>query len=127
MAQLIPLPLAVKSRFVLPFWYRLTWVVPEKGLLNICVCVTCLFVQHVVNMGVDATDMNHQTVSDVSPSVTHHVTHDDVNISEEVSKTGIWHHLNSQPTLAPAPSAAADVSQPRHRSAVSPVPAYYYY
>jgi len=35
MAQLMPLPLAVsasvKSRFVLPFWYWLTWVVPEKG------------------------------------------------------------------------------------------------
>jgi len=26
MAQLVPLPLTV-----LPFWYRLTWVVPEKG------------------------------------------------------------------------------------------------
>jgi len=23
---------SVKSRLVLPFWYRLTWVVPEKGL-----------------------------------------------------------------------------------------------
>jgi len=22
---------------VLPFWYRLTWVVPDKGLLNGCV------------------------------------------------------------------------------------------
>jgi len=21
------------------FWYRLTWIVPEKGLLNRCVCV----------------------------------------------------------------------------------------
>ena len=42
MAQLIPLPLSlasVKSRLVLPFWYRLTWVVPEKGPLNVCVCV----------------------------------------------------------------------------------------
>jgi len=28
-----------KSRLVLPFWYRLTWVVPEKGPLNGCVCV----------------------------------------------------------------------------------------
>jgi len=27
----------VKSRLVLPFWYRLTWVVPDKGLLNGCV------------------------------------------------------------------------------------------
>ena len=43
MAQLMPLPLlslaSVKSRLVLPFWYRLTWVVPEKEPLNVCVCV----------------------------------------------------------------------------------------
>ena len=40
MAQLMPLSLAsVKSRLVLPFWYRLTWVVLEKGPLNVCVCV----------------------------------------------------------------------------------------
>jgi len=46
MAQLMPLSLtvcsSVKSRLVLPFWYRLTWVVPEKGPLNgggVCVCV----------------------------------------------------------------------------------------
>jgi len=35
MAQLMPLPLtviaSVKSRLVLPYWYRLTWVVAEKG------------------------------------------------------------------------------------------------
>jgi len=41
MAQLIPLPLtslaSVKSRLVLPFWYRLTQVVPDKGPLNGCV------------------------------------------------------------------------------------------
>ena len=29
----------VKSRLVLPFWYRLTRVVPDKGPLNGCVCV----------------------------------------------------------------------------------------
>ena len=29
----------VKSRLVLPFWYRLTWVVLEKWQLNGCVCV----------------------------------------------------------------------------------------
>ena len=28
---------SVKSRLVLPFWYRLTWVVPNKGPLNGCV------------------------------------------------------------------------------------------
>ena len=32
-------PASVTSRLVLPFWYWLTWVVPEKGLLNGCVCV----------------------------------------------------------------------------------------
>jgi len=30
----------VKSRLVLPFWYQLTWVVPDKGPLNGCVCVS---------------------------------------------------------------------------------------
>jgi len=35
---------SVKSRLVLPFWYWLTWVVPEKGPLNgyVCVCVAML-------------------------------------------------------------------------------------
>jgi len=28
-----------KSRLVLPFWYRLSRVVPDKGALNGCVCV----------------------------------------------------------------------------------------
>ena len=30
---------SVKSSLVLPFWYRPTWVVLEKGPLNGCVCV----------------------------------------------------------------------------------------
>ena len=30
---------SVKSRLVLPFWYRPTWVVLDKGPLNGCVCV----------------------------------------------------------------------------------------
>ena len=34
---------SVKSRLVLPFWYRLTWVVPEKMPLNRCLCV-CIWV-----------------------------------------------------------------------------------
>jgi len=40
MAQLMPLPLTVKSGLVLPFWYRLTRVVLDKGPLNghVCVC-----------------------------------------------------------------------------------------
>ena len=44
MAQLMPLLLAVScfSNILtgLPFWYRMTQVVPEKGPLNGCVCVT---------------------------------------------------------------------------------------
>jgi len=43
MAQLMPLPLTV-SYSVLPFWYWLTWVVPDKGPLNWCVCVCSLLV-----------------------------------------------------------------------------------
>jgi len=30
---------SVKSRLVLRFWYRLTWVVPDKGPLNVFMCV----------------------------------------------------------------------------------------
>ena len=33
---------SVKSRLVLPFWYRPTWVVPEKGPLNVCVLLQVL-------------------------------------------------------------------------------------
>jgi len=40
MAQLMPLPLTIscstKSRLVLPFWYRLTWVVPDKIEAVVC-------------------------------------------------------------------------------------------
>jgi len=43
MAQLMPPPHTVscfsKIQTGLPFWYRLTQVVPDKGLLNGCVCV----------------------------------------------------------------------------------------
>jgi len=37
-----PFLASIKSRLVLPFWYRLTRVVPEKGPLNVCVCVFSL-------------------------------------------------------------------------------------
>ena len=47
MAQLMPLPLTVscssKIQIGLPFWYRPTRVVLEKGPLNVCVCVCLLF------------------------------------------------------------------------------------
>ena len=42
-AQLMPLPLTAscfsKILMVLPFWYWLTQVVPDKEPLNVCVCV----------------------------------------------------------------------------------------
>jgi len=33
---------SVKSRLVLPFWHWITWIVPEKGPLNVCACM-CLW------------------------------------------------------------------------------------
>jgi len=43
MAQLMPLPLTVSCfseiQIGLPFWYRFTRVVPDKGPLNGCVCL----------------------------------------------------------------------------------------
>ena len=45
MARLMPMPLTVccfsKIQIGFTFLYRLTWVVPEKGLLSVCVCVCC--------------------------------------------------------------------------------------
>jgi len=39
----------VKSRLVLPFWYRPTRVVLEKGSLNVCVCVcVCVYCTYIV-------------------------------------------------------------------------------
>ena len=35
---------SVKSRLVLPFWYQLTRVVPDKGPLNVCACV-CVWIK----------------------------------------------------------------------------------
>ena len=33
---------SVKSKLVLPYWYRLTWVVPDRGPLNVCVSLCLL-------------------------------------------------------------------------------------
>ena len=63
MAQLMPLPLiaSVKSRLVLPFLYRLTWVVSEKGPLSVCVCV-CVCVRACVRACVCARVHKHVRV-----------------------------------------------------------------
>jgi len=40
---------SVKSRLVLPFWYRLTRVVPEKGPLNTCVYIVQVYIHALVS------------------------------------------------------------------------------
>ena len=52
---------SVKSRLVLPFWFRLTWVVPDKGLLNGCVCV-CVCVVCTVDC-IDTQPLHYNNVS----------------------------------------------------------------
>ena len=51
MVQLMPLPLTVscssKIQIGLPFWYRLTQVVPEKGPLNECVFFSYVILDNV--------------------------------------------------------------------------------
>jgi len=42
---------SVKSRLVLPLWYRLTRVVPEKGPLNGCVCVRTIILNRNATRG----------------------------------------------------------------------------
>ena len=50
MAQLMQLPLIIscasKSRLVLPFWYWLTLVVPDKGLINGCCCCAWIIISN---------------------------------------------------------------------------------
>ena len=62
MAQLMPLPLTVscfiKIQIGLPFFYRLTLVVPEKGPLNGCVCV-CVRVCVSVSVSVWSDDSTY--------------------------------------------------------------------
>jgi len=40
---------SVKSRLGLPFWYRFTRVVPEKGPLNVCVYVYAIAITTVTD------------------------------------------------------------------------------
>ena len=52
---------SVKSRLVLPFWCRPTWVVPDKGPLNGCVCVSVSNVQIIVVVGLPILFSAHVT------------------------------------------------------------------
>ena len=49
---------SVKSRLVLSFWYRLTWVVPDKGSLNGCVCVCVCSLETPRTNGIDTAKVN---------------------------------------------------------------------
>jgi len=65
MAQLMPLPMTIlcssKSRLVLPFWYWLTQVVPDKGPLKVCVCACVCVCSSVCNMQHSkVTKLNHE-------------------------------------------------------------------
>ena len=51
---------SVKSRLGLPFWYRLTRVVPEKGPLNVCVCVLLYYTSETCYLRQD--DVNNITM-----------------------------------------------------------------
>ena len=76
MARLLPLPLTVsclvKSRLVLPFWYRLSRVVPDKGPLNGGVCVTYLILLKVSFFWIFKVKQIRLT-DEVAKSVTFHV------------------------------------------------------
>ena len=56
---------SVKSRLVLPFWYRPTRVVLEKGPLNGCVCVF-LFVYCTMQKDSALTPSIHDALNDVT-------------------------------------------------------------
>ena len=61
---------SVISRLVLPFWYRLTRVVPDKGPLNVCVCVrACVCACVCVCNGVGWSSLNRATLLSCSYKV----------------------------------------------------------
>ena len=55
---------SVQSRWIFPSWYRLTWVVPDKGPLNgcVCVCVLC-FISRFVTTSYLLVNRNSQQCS----------------------------------------------------------------
>ena len=79
---------SVKSRLVLPFWYRLTRVVPEKGPLNVCVLfpISQYFLLH----NVCQHSICHGSVS---------VTSWEFYRNSSTNQTGFWHGSFLQPIL----------------------------
>ena len=75
MAQLMPLPLTVscfsKIQTGLPFWYRLTRVVPEKGPLNGCVCVSVTAGGSNAELGGRSAQLNRRRLHAATFSLNH--------------------------------------------------------
>jgi len=59
---------SVKSRLVLPFWYWLTWVVPEKEPLNGCVCVWLAWTEYAHNIWYSPISMHQCNYCRFSPN-----------------------------------------------------------
>ena len=63
---------SVKSRLILPFWCRLTWVVPDKGPLNGCVCVCVQLSTYTENMALPVTTRHYCSNWSISPTCLAH-------------------------------------------------------
>ena len=76
---------SVKSRLVLPFWYRLTRVVQEKGPLNVCVC--SYFVTNVFRNQALSSESKHKGIC--APSIKNVVVDDNGRCFE--FSLVLWH------------------------------------
>ena len=107
---------SVKSTLVLPFWYRLTRVVPDKGPLSGCVCVYSDKFWLTLTLTTAAADVRYEDVRRVrcpdSPRVgfaSATVIQRDINQrrNERVAKTTISHgHRSLRPHQFPASCSA---------------------
>jgi len=87
---------SVKSWMVLPFWYRLTWAVLDKGPLNGCVCVcvcqfmyVCAHQKHYIQHGVNWLHKRYKW-SENKPLPTHD------NVKKMQCAVMSQHYLNSK-------------------------------
>ena len=61
---------SVKSRLLLPFWYRLTRVVPEKGPLNGCACVCYIYLPYLLQDILEMLEWEHNVMVQAEPRTT---------------------------------------------------------